>query len=29
MPALSRPQLVAYALAAVVVVALGVRFMQG
>jgi|SRR5215207_3225376 len=29
MPALSRPQLVAYALAAVVVVVLGVRFMQG
>ena len=29
MPAVSRPQLVAYALAALVVVALGVRFMQG
>ena len=29
MPAISRPQLVAYALAAVVVVALGVRYMQG
>jgi competence protein ComEA len=29
MPALSRPQFVAYALAAVVVVVLGVRFMQG
>jgi competence protein ComEA len=29
MPAVSRPQLVAYALAALVVVVLGVRFMQG
>ena len=29
MPVVSRPQLVAYALAAVVVVVLGVRFMQG
>ena len=29
MPALSRPQLAAYALAAVVVVVLGMRFMQG
>jgi competence protein ComEA len=29
MPAVSRPQLVAYALAALVVLALGVRFMQG
>jgi competence protein ComEA len=29
MPALTRPQLVAYALAALVVVVLGVRFMQG
>ena len=29
MPAVSRPQLVAYALAAVVVLVLGVRFMQG
>jgi competence protein ComEA len=29
MPAVSRPQLVAYALAALVVVALGVRYMQG
>src|SRR6185312_610781 len=29
MPAVTRPQLVAYALAAVVVVVLGVRFMQG
>jgi competence protein ComEA len=29
MPEVSRPQLVAYALAALVVVALGVRFMQG
>jgi competence protein ComEA len=29
MPAVSRPQLIAYALAALVVVVLGVRFMQG
>jgi competence protein ComEA len=29
MPAVSRPQLVAYALAALIVVVLGVRFMQG
>jgi competence protein ComEA len=29
MPAVSRPQLVAYALAALVVVVLGIRFMQG
>src|ERR1700704_2157800 len=29
MPAVSRPQLVAYALAALVVLVLGVRFMQG
>src|SRR4051812_48256079 len=29
MPAVSRPQLVAYALAALVVLAIGVRFMQG
>ena len=29
MPAVSRPQLVAYAFAAIVVLALGVRFMQG
>jgi competence protein ComEA len=29
MPAVSRPQLVAYALAAVIVLVLGVRFMQG